>query len=127
MKKCQIPNSSIDRIKSEGHDLQHGYPQSRQPIAEEGHYTYGNGGAPGYNPGYMTGTSTPGSYAVGAPQVPPKAGPLTPQVPRQVIKLDQSAGGQQMAGQMGGPVGGRPSIDDQPKRKSWLRRTLSRS
>jgi hypothetical protein len=121
-------NSSIERVKAEGHNAEFGYPTSqREPISEDGHYTYNNGG--GYNPAYMSGAgrpNTPGAIMAqqlnGAPAPPPKSygGPV--QAPhatlRQVIKLDNS-------GSATG-LGGRPSLGD-TKRKSWLKRTFSKN
>jgi len=113
-------NSSVERMKADGYDPQYahqyGGPGSREPISEEGNYTYGNGQA--YNPGYMNGQNATSGYfgqgnnGVPAPPVPPKA--MNQSVPRQLIKLDQP------------PATGHPSLQDQTKRKSWLRRTFSK-
>lgn len=119
-------NSSIERMKPEGHE-QYGYPTpQREAIAEDGHYTYNNGG--GYNPSYMGGGPAgagassgypPQQYQNGPPQPPPKAmmggpvqAPHAPQQPRQLIKLNPAAND-------------RPSPPE--KRKSWLKRRFSKN
>jgi hypothetical protein len=110
-------SSSIDRDAQHGYPP-HGHPGSRQPIAEEGSYTYGNENGNGhYHNGYANGPPVGlGNYRIEAPPVPPKMS-SSPPAPRQPIKLDQTSSG--------GPVGGRPSLNDN-KRKSWLRRTFSK-
>lgn len=126
-------NSSIERVKTDGFEnTPHGTAQSRQPISEEGHYTYGQ---LGYNPNPMAGTSTPGAYNGqqfnGGPVVPPKAGPSAP---RQIIRLGE--GGNAPVYTPGGPsaysqapkaASSRPSKEEEePRRKSWLKRTFSK-
>jgi hypothetical protein len=117
-------NSSIERMKAEGHG-EFGYPTTqREPISEDGHYTYSNGG--GYNPSYMSGGAAGPSVPGGSfgqqfnngPPPPPKGGPVQPPA-RQVIKLDNSGSAT--------TPGGRPSLSEQPKRKSWLKRTFSKN
>jgi len=107
-------NSSIDRLHGNGHDQ----PQAhREPISEEGHYTYANGQNGGYHPGYMNQN--------GPPAPPPKNEAAAPR--REVIKLSETAG--MPVGGSPMPLGtssgnGRPSVE--PKRKSWLKRTFSK-
>lgn len=100
------PSSESSSINRDG---QHAYPVGagqRQPIAEEGHYTYNQGIGSGYHPGFN------------GPPVPAKAaGP-----PRQVIPLGATSGNSETY-QPGGPVGGHAQ---QERRKSWLRRTFSK-
>lgn len=128
-------NSSIERMKAEGQYGEYGYPTppQREPISENGHYTYSNGG--GYNPSYMSGAAAGGPVGGpnnqgayysqqshgGAPQPPPKGGPvqapMNPAAPRTLIKLDNS----------GNANGGRPSLGDESKRKSWLKRRFSKN
>ena len=117
-------NSSIERVKAEGHG-EYGYPTppQREPISEDGHYTYNNGG--GYNPSYMGGAGPGASsgyggqqYNAGAPTPPPKAvmgGPVqAPAAPRQLIKLQSPANS-----------ASRPAEPE--KRKSWLKRRFSKN
>jgi hypothetical protein len=131
-------NSSIERIKAEGHG-EYGYPTppQREPIAEDGHYTYNNNGG-GYNPSYMgsgpnasSGASNGHnynhsnggqSYNNGPPAPPPKAvmggpvqaPPAAAGAPRQLIKLSAQAN--------------QPSRPEAPeKRKSWLKRRFSKN
>lgn len=118
-------NSSIDRMKQEGHG-EYTHPSVRQPIAEDGHYTYHNAG---YNPAYMAGGAGAGPGASagythaqvnqGPPAPPPKAamggmgGPVQPPAgPRQPIKLNPTVNT------------ARPEPE---KRKSWLKRTFSKN
>jgi hypothetical protein len=109
-------NSSIDRIPGSGFD-----PQARrEPISEEGNYTFANGQASGYHPGFMN--------QGGPPVPPPKNGAAVPR--REVIRLSETAG--MPIGGSPVPLGtspssgnGRPSIE--PKRKSWLKRTFSKN
>jgi hypothetical protein len=122
-------NSSIERMKAEGHG-EYGYPaQQREPISEDGHYTYNSGN--GFNPGYGAGPGAgpgassgypPQSYN-GAPMPPPKAAmggavqaPINPAAPRQLIKLESSGNAQQSY---------RPAEPE--KRKSWLKRRFSKN
>jgi hypothetical protein len=109
-------NSSIDRIQGTAYDQQQ--QAHREPIAEEGNYTYANGQASGYHPGYLD--------QHGPPPPPPKSGAAAP---RSVIRLSESAG-MPMGGSpmpLGASSGntGRPSAP--PKRKSWLKRTFSKN
>jgi len=122
-------NSSIERMKAEGHG-EYGYPTppQREPISEDGHYTYNNGG--GYNPSYMAGAGPGASsghpahqYNNGPPAPPPKAvmgGPVqappvhNPAAPRQLIKLNPAANDPS-----------RPPAGE--KRKSWLKRRFSKN
>lgn len=102
------PSSESSSLNRDG---QHAYSTGagpRQPIAEEGHYTYnqGNGNNNEYHPGFN------------GPPVPVK----TAMPPRQVIPLGATSGKTETY-HAGGPVGGRP---EQEKRKSWLRRTFSK-
>lgn len=120
-------NSSIERMKAEGHG-EYGYPTPPQhePIAEDGHYTYNNGG--GYNPSHMDGgaNGAPGASSGyppqqsnnGPPAPPPKAvmgGPVQPPAaPRQLIKFNPSAN-----------EAARPAAPE--KRKSWLKRRFRKN
>ncbi|QDS73061.1 hypothetical protein FKW77_009747 [Venturia effusa] len=102
------PSSESSSINRDG---QHAYPVGagpRQPIAEEGNYTYNQGYAANneHHPGF-SGSPVPAKTAV---------------PPRQVIPLGASSG-KNGTYEAGGPVGGRPQ---QEKRKSWLRRTFSK-
>lgn len=124
-------NSSIERVKTDGFEHPHGTAQSREPISEEGHYTYGQ---PGYNPNHMAGPFTPGAYNGqqfnGGPVVPPKTGPSAP---RQVIRLGEggnapmyTAGGPSAYSQAPKAASSRPVMQEEPRRKSWLKRTFSK-
>jgi hypothetical protein len=107
-------NSSIDRIKGEGFDPQ-GQPY-REPISEEGHYTYGNGNGNGaaYHPGIMGG---------GLPPIPPPK----PVTRREVIRLGEGApGSSPMPLSASSGNGGRPAYNEEGKRKSWLKRRFSK-
>ncbi|KIW07676.1 uncharacterized protein PV09_01616 [Verruconis gallopava] len=121
-------NSSIERMRGE-HGESYGYPTpQREPISEDGHYTYTNG--PGYNSAYMNGgNSGPGGsngyfgqqYNNGAPAPPPKVtqgGPVQPPA-RQPIKLDNSTRPDII------PGGTRTPAPE--KRKSWLKRRFSKN
>jgi hypothetical protein len=108
-------NSSIDRLAGNGYDPQQAH---REPISEEGHYTYANGQLGAYHPGYVNPN--------GPPPPPPKNGAPAPR--REVIRLSESAG--MPVGGSPIPLGassgnGRPSME--PKRKSWLKRTFSKN
>ncbi|TID16624.1 hypothetical protein E6O75_ATG11742 [Venturia nashicola] len=101
------PSSESSSINRDG---QYAYPVGtgpRQPIAEEGHYTFNQGNG---NNEYHSGFN--------GPPVPAKTGAP----PRQVIPLGASSGNAETY-HAGGPVGGRPEPE---KRKSWLRRTFSK-
>jgi hypothetical protein len=127
-------NSSIERMKAEGYG-EYGYPTppQRGAIAEDGHYTYNNGG--GYNPSYMGGGPNASSgashgfgysngnqqYNNGPPAPPPKAAmggpvqaPMNPAASRPPIKLNAQAS-----------QASRPSPPE--KRKSWLKRRFSKN
>jgi hypothetical protein len=128
-------NSSVERIKAEGQHGEYGYPTpQREPISEDGHYTYSNGGP--HNPTYMSGAAggpaggpvggpkAPGEYFGqqfngGPPPPPPKGGAVQPPAARQVIKLSNSGSAT--------TPDGRPSLSTEPKRKSWLKRRFSKN
>ncbi|KAF2426500.1 hypothetical protein EJ08DRAFT_699964 [Tothia fuscella] len=113
-------NSSIERAKGEGHDGQQAH---REPISEEGRYTYGNGNGNGngngggYHPGYMNG---------GAPPAPPPKN--APAAQRQVIKLgDGGSGSSPMPLNASSGNTGRAAYGgEENKRKSWLKRRFSK-
>lgn len=115
-------NSSIDRAaKGDGRDQQ----AHRDPISEEGHYTYDNLNGGGYNPGYM---GAPGMN--GPPAPTPKTG-APPLAPRHVIKLgtgesSASSGAPISLGSSSGNVRPVLSSPTQEKRGSWLKRRFSK-